>query len=105
MLLCIYFSLSVKCTLTLLLQLKQTPTDSSYKPSFKKKDRPRRRNNGTTLRLFSDIQGRPLQLRSQFFFSRGSLGASPQHNNAVFFILVFVFHFFKYFYINFLYPI
>ncbi len=26
--------------LTLLLQLKQTPTDSSYKPSFKKKDRP-----------------------------------------------------------------
>ncbi len=38
--LCIYFSLSVQCTLTLLLQLKQTPTDSSYKPSFKKKDRP-----------------------------------------------------------------
>ncbi len=37
--LCIYFSFSVQCTLTLLLQLKQTPTDSSYKPSFKKKDR------------------------------------------------------------------
>ena len=35
-----YFSFSVQCTLTLLLQLKQTPTDSSYKPSFKKKDRP-----------------------------------------------------------------
>ncbi len=38
--LCIYFSLSVQCTLTLLLQLNQTPTDSSYKPSFKKKDPP-----------------------------------------------------------------
>ncbi len=38
--LCIYFSVSVQCTLTLLLQLKQTPTDSSYELSFKKKDRP-----------------------------------------------------------------
>ncbi len=38
--LCIYFSLSVQRMLTLLLQLKQTPTESSYKPSFKKKDRP-----------------------------------------------------------------
>ncbi len=45
-----------------------------------------------TLRLFSDIQGRPLQLQSRFF-SSGSLGASPQHYNAAFLILVFVFHF------------
>ncbi len=38
--LCIYFSFYVQCTLTLLLPLKQTPTDRSYKPSFKKKDQP-----------------------------------------------------------------
>ncbi len=45
-----------------------------------------------TLQLFSEIQGRPLQLRSRFFFFSSSLGASPQHYNAVFFILVLVFH-------------
>ncbi len=73
--LCIYFSLSVQCTLTLLLQLKQTPTDSSYKPGFKKKDRAIQRNSGATVALTKSI-----------FFSSGSLGASPQHYNAVFFI-------------------
>ncbi len=99
--LCIYFSLSVQCTLSLLLQLKQTPTDSSYKPSLKKKT-----DQEQTLQLFSEILGRPLQLRSRFF-SSGSLGASPQHYNAVFFILVFVFHLkIIFFYIIiFLYPI
>ena len=60
--LCIYFSFSLQCTLTLLLQLKQTPTDSSYKPSFKKKDRPGTEKQRYKPYGYSAIQGQPLQL-------------------------------------------
>ncbi len=97
--LCIYFSLSVQCMLTLLLQLKQTPTDSSYKQSFKKK-RPTR-NGETTVQTLWLFRGDRCSYEVEFL-SCGSLGASPQLNNAVFSILVFVFHFFILF---FLYPI
>ncbi len=100
--LCIYFSLSVQCMLTLLLQLKQAPTDSSYKPSFKKKDRPgTEKQRYKSLWLFSEIRGATVAVTKSIFFSSGSLRASPQHYNAVFLILVFVFYFFKYFYIIF----
>ncbi len=34
----IYISFSVQRELTLILQLEQTPTDSSFKPIFKQKD-------------------------------------------------------------------
>ncbi len=91
--LCIYFSLSVQCTLTLLLQLKQTPTDSSYKPSFKKKDRPGTEKQGTNLMAIQRYSGATVAVTKSIFFSSGSLGVSPQLNNAVFLILVFVFLF------------
>ncbi len=93
--LCIYFLLSVQCTLTLLLQLKQTPTDSSYKPSFKKKDRPGTEKQWYKFYSYSaKFRGDRCSYEVDFFFS-GSLGASPQLNNAVFFILVLVFYFFN----------
>ena len=99
--LCIYFSLSVQCTLILLLQLKQTPTDSSCKPSFKKKDRPwTEKQRYKPYRYSTKFRGDRCSYEVDFFSSSGSLGASPQHYNAVFFILVFVFHFliFLYYY-------
>ncbi len=66
--LCIYFSFSVQCTLTLLLQLKQTPTDSSYKPSFKKKDQPGTEKHQYKYYGYSvKFRGRPLQLRLKKF--------------------------------------
>ncbi len=95
--LCIYFSLSVQCTLTLL-QLKQTALINQV--SRKKTDQ-ERRNNGTNLKAIQRYSGATVAVTKSIFFSSGSLGASPQHYNAVFFILVFVFHFLKYFYIIF----
>ncbi len=83
------FLVAVQCTLALLLQLNQTPTDSSYKPSFKKKTDQEQRNNGTNLRLFSEIQGNSgatVAITKSIFFQR-CLGASPQHYNAVFFYI------------------
>ncbi len=96
--LCIYFSLSVQCMLTLLLQLKQTPTDSSFS---RKKTHQERRNNGTNQMAIQRNKGGDRCSYEVEFFSSGSLGVSLQHYNAVFLILVFVFHFLKYFYIIF----
>ncbi len=102
--LCIYFSLSVQYTLTLLLQLKQTHQQTALinQVSRKKTDQ-ERRNNGTNLKAIQRNSGATVAVTKSIFFSSGSLGAFPQHYNAVFCILVFVFHFFKYFILFFLY--
>ncbi len=73
--LCIYFSLSVQCTLTLLLQLKQTPTDSSYKPSFKKRDRPgTKKHNGTNLKAIQRNSGATVAATKSIFFPAVAYG-------------------------------
>ncbi len=71
---------------TLLLQLNQTPTDSSYKPSFKKKTDQERRNNGTNLTAIQQNSGATVAVTKSIFFSSGSLGASPQHYSYFFFV-------------------
>ncbi len=53
--LCIYFSLSVQCTLTLLLQLKQTAL-INQQVSRKKTDQ-ELRNNGTNLKAIQRYSG------------------------------------------------
>ncbi len=67
----------------------------------RKKTDQERRNNGTNFAAIQRNKGATVAVTKSIFFSSGSLGASPQHYNAVFLILVFVFHFFKYFYIIF----
>ncbi len=99
--LCIYFSFYVQCTLTLLLPLKQTPTDRSYKQVSRKKTNQELRNNGTNLTAIQQNSGETVAVTTQKFSPSGILWASPQHYNAIFFILVFIFHFYKYFYIFF----
>ncbi len=81
-------------------------TDSSYKPSFKKKDRP-----GTEKQRYEpygySVKFRGIRCSTMsIFFPSDSIQASTQRYNAIFFILVIVFHLkkklFKYFYIIFL---
>ncbi len=64
----------------------------------RKKTDQERRNNGTNLKAIQRNSGATVAVTKSIFFPRGSLGASPQHYNAVFLILVFVFHFLKYLY-------
>ncbi len=92
----IYFSFSVQCKLTLLLQLSQTQTDSSYRLSVKIKYRPERKNSRTNLQNIQRNSEGPLQLRRCFLFPLVSLIRC----NTVFCL----FHFRIFLYI-FLYPI
>ncbi len=76
------FLVSVQCTLTLLFQLKQTPTDSSYK---RKKTDQERRNNGTNLTAIQRNSAYCCSYDVDFFPSN-SLRASRQHYNTIFLI-------------------
>ncbi len=103
--LCIYFSLSVQCTLTLLLQLKQTPTDSSYKQSFKTKDRPWR-NNGTNLTAIQRNSGVTVAVTKSIFFPQRKPRGFPTTLQRRIFYISICFPFLKIFlYYYFLYPI
>ncbi len=67
---------------------------TTSKPSFsRKKTDQERRNNGTNREAIQRNSGATVAVTKSIIFSRGNLGASPQHYNAV----VFVFHFKKIF--------
>ncbi len=63
--LCIYFSLSVQCMLTLLLQLEQTALINQV--SRKKTDQ-ERRNNGTNLKAIQRNSGATVAVTKSIFF-------------------------------------
>ncbi len=87
--------------LLLLLQLKQTPTDSSYKPSFKKKDQPGTEKHQYKYYGYSvKFRGDRCSYDSKFFPQRYTMGF-PTTLQCHIFILVFIFHFYKYSYITF----
>ncbi len=77
------FLVSVQCTSTLLLQLIQTPTDSSYK---RKKTDQERKNNGTNLTAIQRNLGPTVAVTMSIFFPSNSLRASRHHYNAIFLI-------------------
>ncbi len=62
-------------------------TDSSYKPSFKKKDRPGTEKKGTNLTAIQRNSGASVAVQCRFFSSSDSIRASTQRHNAIFFIL------------------
>ncbi len=67
----------------------------------RKKTNQELKNNGTNLTAIQQNSGATVAVTTQNFSPSGILWASPQHYNAIFFILVFIFHFYKYFYIFF----
>ncbi len=67
----------------------------------RKKTNQELRNNGTSITAIQRNSGATVAVTTKKISSSGILWASQQHYNAIFFILVFIFHFYKYSYINF----
>ncbi len=59
------------------------------------------RNTSTNITAIQWNSGATVAVMTQKFSPSGILWASQQHYNAIFFILVFIFHFYKYSYIKF----
>ncbi len=90
----IYFSFSVQCKLTLLLQLSQTQTDSSYRLSVKIKYRPERKNSRTNLQNIQRNSEAAFAVKTLLFIPIG-FATTLQHG------ILFVCFILEYFYIFF----